>query len=193
VLLSLDKPYTKASGWGVTVAYTFTDAEENRKSGEHYALDEPDITDYPFLTSSGVARHRLVATGIIDGPWGMTYSGKLTLQTPIPISDIACFGAAAPCLPHATDSVGTGRFIAGGQIFGIRELDLAANKDFDLTGGVTMYMRLDLFNVFNFKNYSDFNTNWGANGVYNPIVTAVTNGNMYTYPRTLKLQLGFRF
>jgi len=193
LLLSLDKPYTKASGWGVTVAYTYTDAEENRKSGEHYALDEPDITDYPFLTSSGVAKHRLVATGIIDGPWGMTYSGKLTLQTPIPISDIACFGAAAPCLPHATDSVGTGRFIAGGQIFGIREVDLAANKDFDLTGGVTMYMRLDLFNVFNFKNYSDFNTNWGANGVYNPVVTAVTSGNMYTYPRTLKLQLGFRF
>lgn len=193
VLLSLDKPYTKASGWGVTVAYTYTDAEENRKSGEHYSLDEPDITDYPFLQSSGVAKHRLVATGIIDGLWGMTYSGKLTLQTPIPISDIACFGAAAPCLPHAVDNVGTGRFIAGGQIFGIRSIDLAANKDFDLTAGVTMYLRLDLFNVFNFKNYSDFSTNWGANGVYNPIVTAVTTGNMYTYPRTLKFQMGFRF
>ena len=56
-----------------------------------------------------------------------------------------------------------------------------------------MVMRLDLFNVFNFKNYSDFNTNWGANGVYNPVVTAVTSGNMYTYPRTLKFQMGFRF
>lgn len=197
VLLSLDKPYTKASGWGVTVAYTYTDAKENRKSGEHYSLDEPDITDYPFLASSGVAKHRLVATGIIDGPWGMTYSGKLTLQTPIPISDIACFFApgptTGPCTPHATDAVGTGRFIAGGQIFGIREVDLAANKDFDLTSGVVMYMRLDLFNVFNFKNYSDFNTNWGQNGVYNPVVTAVTNGNMYSYPRTLKFQMGFRF
>ena len=72
-------------------------------------------------------------------------------------------------------------------------IDLAANKDFDLTAGVTMYMRVDLFNVFNFKNYSDFATNWGANGIYNPVVMAVTSGNMYTYPRTLKFQLGFRF
>jgi hypothetical protein len=193
LLLSLDKPYTKASGWGVTVAYTYTDADENRKSGEHYSLDEPDVTDYPFLTSSGVAKHRLVSTGIIDGPWGMTYSAKLTLQTPIPISDIACFGAASHCIPANAGTPGTGRFIAGGQIFGIRTVDLAANKDFDLTGGVTMYMRLDLFNVFNFKNYSDFSTNWGANGVFNPVVTAVTTGNMYTYPRTLKFQMGFRF
>jgi hypothetical protein len=193
VLLSLEKPYTKESGWGVTVAYTYTDAEENRKSGEHYSLDEPDITDYPFLTSSGVAKHRLVSTGIIDGPWGMTYSAKLILQTPIPISDIACYGAAMHCIPANADTPGTGRFLFGGPIFGIREVDLAANKDFDLTGGVTMYMRLDLYNVFNFKNYSDFNTNWGSNGVFNPVVNAVTTGNMYTYPRMLKFQMGFRF
>ena len=84
LLLSADKPYTKASGWGVTIAYTYTDADENRKFGEHYSLDEPDITDYPFLMSSGVSKHRLVATGILDGPWGTTWSTKLTLATPKP-------------------------------------------------------------------------------------------------------------
>ncbi len=56
-----------------------------------------------------------------------------------------------------------------------------------------MYIRLDLFNAFNFKNYSDFNVNWGSNGVFNPVVTANTIGNMYTVPRTLKLSMGVRW
>jgi len=193
VLISADKPYTRESGWGVTIAYTYTNAKENRKFDEHYALDEPDITDYPFLPSSGVAKNRLVATGIIDGPWGMTYSTKLILSTPIPQSDIACYGAPAPCGPVGTSTPGTGKFLVGGKIYGVREVDFAANKDFDLTAGVVMYMRIDLLNAFNFKNYSDFNNNWGSNGVFMPVVTANTIGNMYTVPRTLKLTMGVRF
>ena len=66
----------------------------------------------------------------------MTYSSKLILQTPIPISDIACYGGPM-CIPANGDTPGTGRFIAGGKIFGVREVDFAANKDFDLTAGVT--------------------------------------------------------
>src|SRR5690606_28945382 len=104
LLLSAEKPYTRDSGWGVTIAYTYTDAEENRKFGEHYALDLPDITDYPFLTSGGVSKHRLVATGIYDGPWGLTFSSKLTLATPMPRSDIACFGGPTHCIPAVIDA-----------------------------------------------------------------------------------------
>ena len=54
-------------------------------------------------------------------------------------------------------------------------------------------MRLDLLNAFNFKNLSDFNTNWGSNGVFMPVATANTTGNMYTVPRTLKLSMGVRW
>jgi len=193
LLVGIDKPYTKDSGWGVTIAYTYTDADENRKFGEHYALDEADITDYPFLMSSGVSKHRLVATGILDGPWDMTYSAKLTLSTPTPISDIACFGGATHCIPAAIDAPASGRFLVGGKIFGTRSIDLAANKDFDLTAGVTMYVRADLINAFNWKNYSDYNNVWGSNGVYAPTSTINTIGNMFTYPRLFKLSAGFRW
>ena len=192
LLLSLDKPYTKESGWGVTIAYTYTDAEENRKSGEHYALDEEDITDYPFLQSSGVSKHRLVATGIVDGPWGMTYSTKLVLSTPAPISDIACFGAASHCIPAAFDAPGSA-FLRSGKIFGTRQIDFAVNKDIDLSAGMTMYIRGDLLNAFNFKNYSDYAVNWGSNGSYMPIALLNTTGNMFTLPRTLKLSMGVRW
>jgi len=192
LLVSLEKPYTKESGWYASVAYTYTDAKENRKSGEHYSLDEEDINDYPFLRSSGVAKHRLVAVGSIDGPWDMTYTAKLTLATPMPISDIACWGQASHCEPKAISAPGAS-FLFGGPIFGTREVDLAVNKDIDLTGGLTMYIRGDMINVFNTKNYSDYAVNWGSNGVY--LGNAVFNkaGNMFSVPRTFKLTMGFRF
>ncbi|MGH8171939.1 MAG: hypothetical protein ACREPX_02250, partial [Rhodanobacteraceae bacterium] len=193
LLLSADKPYTVESGWGVTLAYTYTDAEENRKSGEHYALDAEDITDYPFLQSSGVSKHRFVATGIIDGPWGMEYSTKVILATPAPISDIGCFGAADHCNPHVQPAPGSGSFLFGGQIFGTRTVDFAATKNIDMTAGVIMYVRLDLLNAFNFKNYSDYQTTWGSNGIYAPHASVNTTGNMFTVPRTLKISMGVRW
>jgi hypothetical protein len=192
LLLSLEKPYTKESGWGVTVAYTYTDAKENRKTGEHYALDEPDITAFPWLRAYGVSKHRLVATGIVDGPWGMTYSAKLTLATPRPISDIACWGQAGPCEPSAIAAPGAS-FLVGGPIFGTRQIDLAANKDLPLTESMSMYFRLDAINVFNFKNYSDYVTDWGSGGVFRGRATFNKAGNMYTVPRTIKFTMGVRF
>ncbi len=88
LLLSAEKPYTKESGWGATFAYTYTDAKQNRDINEHYSFDHATIHDYPFITSNAVAKHRFVATGSIDGPWDIVYSGKLTLATPIPIQRI---------------------------------------------------------------------------------------------------------
>ena len=191
LLLSADKPYTKASGWGVTIAYTYTDADENRKFGEHYSLDEPDITDYPFLMSSGVSKHRLVATGILDGPWGTTWSTKLTLATPKPYSDIAFYGADHG-YPHAINAPGQ-RFIVGGKLFGTRQVDFAVNKDFDMSAGIVFYIRADLINAFNYKNYSDYDVHWGDNGIYAPTIAFTTNGNMFTYPRLFKLSAGVRW
>ncbi|MCF5973803.1 TonB-dependent receptor, partial [Xanthomonas perforans] len=37
--LQVEKPFDEESGWGLTVAYTYSDAKENRQFGEHYALD----------------------------------------------------------------------------------------------------------------------------------------------------------
>ena len=42
VLLSAEKPFTEESRWGATVAYTYTDAEQNRDILEHYAFDRLD-------------------------------------------------------------------------------------------------------------------------------------------------------
>ncbi|MEO9079071.1 MAG: hypothetical protein ABI268_07125, partial [Rhodanobacter sp.] len=198
VLLSLDKPYSKESGWGATFAYTFTDATQNRDINEHYAFDEETIHQYPFIRSNAAARHRLVATGVMDIPWGITLSAKLTLATPTPYNDLACFGASYPtgsgCTPIGATPPGNGKFLLGGKIFGYRDVDFQATKDFDLGHGLTLYGRFDLLNAFNFKNYTDYLANWGSNGVANPSPLVVnTTGNITFVPRTIKFTVGMKF
>jgi outer membrane receptor protein involved in Fe transport len=214
LLLSADKPYTKESGWSATFAYTYSRAKQNRDINEHYSFDEPTIQDYPFIDSNAVPKHRFVATGAWDGPAGFTFSGKLTLATPTPRNDVPCLpdGVSgtllnnARCEPMAgtvsggysgTDSNATGaqRFITGGKIWGFREIDLAINKDFDLTAGVSAYIRLDALNIFNYHNYSDYDTSYFAsNGTLNKYPVAYQQfGNIFLPPREVKVTLGFRF
>ena len=166
ILLSADKPYTRGIRWGTTIAYTYTDAEQNRlTSDEHYAFDVPTISDYPFQTSNAASKHRLVMTGNVDVPWGITLAGKLTLATPIPVAHIGCCGlwpnsvGAQGEMSAAYPVVGTPRgskFLFGGQIFGYRDIDLQATKNIDLGHGMVLQIRFDALNVFNFKNYSDY-------------------------------------
>jgi outer membrane receptor for ferrienterochelin and colicin len=198
VLLSADKPYTRDSGWGATLAYTYTNANQNRDIKEHYAFDGATIQDYPFITSNAASRHRFVATGSIDGPWGLLISGKVTLATPIPNNQFACyidnalfFPSGSHCAPVAATPQGQ-RFGIGGEIFGYRSVDFQLTKNFDMTEGMTLYVRAEFLNVFNFKNYSDYTNTPNATfrdvGVmYNP------TGNITGVPRTIKLTAGFRF
>jgi len=85
-------------------------------------------------------------------------------------------------------------FIAGGDIFGYRQIDVQATKDIELPHGTSMYLRFELLNVFNYKNYSDYITNWTSNGVANDDPVAYNRiGNITGVPRTFKFSMGFRF
>ncbi len=209
VLLSADKPYTHDSGWSATLAYTYTDAKQNRDINEHYSFDEETIHQYPFILSNAASKHRFVATGSIDGPWGLLFGGKLTLATPIPKNDIACYGVTFPtgsnCTPIAgtpsgggnvndPNAIGPQGIGIGGKIFGYRAFDMQITKDFDMTAGISMYVRFDALNIFNYHNYSDYIVNWGGNGVLNQYPVSYNSiGNITGVPRTFKLTAGFRF
>ncbi|GAB3786402.1 TonB-dependent receptor [Dyella agri] len=207
VLLSADKPYTHESHWGATIAYTYSHTKQNNDNADptdQYAFDYEWIGNYPY-TSSGVAKHRLVMTGTLDGPWGFVLGAKLTLATPIPDLNLACFGATptnvdsggsagSGCRSVAIAPPGNGRFLIGGKIFGYRDLDFQATKNFMIYGNLKAYLRFDLINAFNWSNYVDYLENWGSNGVmssrpvmYNPI------GDITGYPRTVKLTMGVSF
>jgi outer membrane receptor protein involved in Fe transport len=197
VLLSADKPYTKESHWGATLAYTYTNATQNRDINEHYSFDEETIKQYPFIDSNAAAKHRFVATGSIDGPWDMVFSGKLTLATPLPKNDFMCYKSDAvfPTGSHCTPvglTPGGQSLGFGGKIYGYRDIDFQVTKNFDLTQGFTIYVRADFLNVFNFKNYSDYVLT--GNSTFNNAMAAFyTNGNITGTPREFKISMGFRF
>ncbi|HEY8329131.1 MAG TPA: TonB-dependent receptor [Rhodanobacter sp.] len=199
LLLSADKPYTKESHWGMTVAYTFTHATQNRLYSDGYAFDLPGIQYYPFQTSSAAAKHRLVMTGVVDIPWGITLAGKLTLATPTPVAAIGCCfmvpnsvgaqGEQSAAYPVVGTPSG-GRFLLGGPVFGYRDIDLQATKSFELGHGMVLQIRFDALNVLNFKNYSDTIDNF-AGASYQPSYNRV--GNILGTPRTYKLTADFKF
>jgi outer membrane receptor protein involved in Fe transport len=196
VLLYAEKPYTPDSGWGVTVAYTYTNADQNRDIKEHYAFDQETIGDYPFILSNAAPKHRIVATVVADGPWGLTFSGKLTLATPTPASGFInyAYPATAPNgannLPVAAYPSGGKRFVIGGPIWGYRDIDLAVIKNWHpFNNEVTLYGRLDVLNVFNYKNFVDATTTFPT---FYP-VTYNTDGNIVGVPRTIKFTVGMRW
>jgi outer membrane receptor protein involved in Fe transport len=197
VLLSADKPYTKESHWGATLAYTYTKATQNRDINEHYSFDEETIKQYPFIDSNAAPKHRFVATGTVDGPWGLLFAGKLTLATPVPGNTFACyldggyFPTGSHCSPFAVTPGGR-KFLVGGDVFGYRDIDFQITKEFDLTHGMKLWVRADFLNFFNFKNYTDIiytsnNVLSNAMGTYN------TTGNITGTPREFKISAGFRF
>jgi outer membrane receptor protein involved in Fe transport len=191
LLLSLEKPYTRESRWGATIAYTYTNASQNRDINEHYSFDQATIQDYRFITSNAAPKHRLVATAVADGPWGLTFSGKLTLATPTPENGFIFYNypATAPNgannLPAAGIPSGGKRFLVGGPIFGYRDVDFAVMKNIPIAGDVVWQLRLDIINAFNYKNLIDVNTMYPT---FYPL-SYVTTGNITGVPRTFKFTM----
>ena len=187
LLLSLEKPYTAASPWGVTVAYTFSDAKENRtnaSNGETYVFDYPGVGD-EFYMSNGVPKHRLVTTGIVGLPWDITLSGKLTLSSPTPRNATNCFDAVSSdnCFfdPYVID-----------QTVGFKQLDLALQKVWDTGSDIKLKVRADMLNVFNWTNWTDYD-DWRGSAtdtVQNPNFGKRSGNGIYWPTRTFKLTFG---
>ena len=195
VLVSLEKPYTHDSHWGATIAYTYTNASQNRDINEHYSFDQANIQSYPFVLSNAAPKHRLVATAVVDGPWDTVFSAKLTLATPTPFDGFInyAYPATAPNgannLPVGGIPSGGKRFLIGGPIFGYRDVDFAVIKNVPIAGDVVWYLRLDVINAFNYKNLVDVTSTYPT---FDPI-SYNTTGNITGYPRTFKFSMGVRW
>lgn len=183
LLVNLEKPYTRSSHWGATFAYTFTDARENRQFGEHYSLDYPTLRGYGWHPAGGVPRHRLVATGIYDMPWGITGSAKLTLASQMPRYGNNCRIDWSQCYFESYYPKGT---------YGEKRFDLAFEKRWHLGGNVTLRTRLDAFNIFNWTNYDGWDDSAGGPGTAaNPNYMLPNSASYKT--REFKLTVGIDF
>jgi len=177
--IKVDKPYNVSEGWGAALAYTYTDAKENRQFGEVFALDYPTLADYGWKRAGGVSKHRVVATGVLDGPLDSVASARFIYASQAPRYGTNCL---------ASDS--SGCFIDQFEpTQSFRQFDLAVSKTFKVPGG-TLRLRADLINVLNTKNYDGYDTWWGINGEANPAF-GQPSGSLLGPTRTLKLGLAY--
>lgn len=188
VFLKAEKPYSKDSGWGMTFAYTYTDSQENKSQSfadsSSYLLEHPDTHTLGWLDTAGVRKHKVVATGTVDLPWDLIFSTKLTLATPETRAGVNCSGGACrfdTFTPPGSD------FIFPGQWWGYKQVDIALIKSFDTPRDTRMKLRLDVLNLFDFKNYSAFNSDFASANLGSPLTVLAGPG------MTLKLTARLEF
>lgn len=178
--LKLEKPYTRDSSWGMTIAYTYTDAEQNSNiNGFPGAFNAPTIEGYGWFAAM-VPKNRVVATGIFDAPGGITLSGKLTVASATPRYIQDCNESSwSYC-----------HFTWYNPDHNFRQFDFAVSKEWDTGAGLKLRMRADVLNLFNWANYSGFDDWMGGAG--EPMNPNFGNPNSVSLPtRTFKLSLGF--
>jgi outer membrane receptor protein involved in Fe transport len=181
--MKIEKPYDKESGWGMSLAYTYSDAEENRQFGEHYALDYASMDDYGWHQAAGIPKNRLVATGIYDLPYDISLSGKLSLASQAPVYGYNCIAGNSQCFIE--------QFTPDHKL-GYKEFSLALNKDIDTGTDIKMNVRADVINVFNWVNYATYTTDTGTASDLNTAY-ATPNGLLALPMRTFKLSFGLNW
>lgn len=183
IYVTIDKPYTHASHWGLDIAYTYAHSKQNGNEGL-FNFDFPNIAASPFYANDADIHDQLVVTGTADLIWGFRTSGKFLLTTgqPYQVTDARCsFGQISPtCLLHIGDFAHNP---------GYAQLDLSLIKDIKTFNGQTLELRLDLLNVFNKTNMGCADSFEGAPGSPNPDYMHTTC--QVGFPRTL--QLGARY
>lgn len=196
LLLSFDKPYTEDSGWGFNVAYTFSDAEENRSdasNGESFYFDGSRV-DQRFYRSTGLAKHRLVLSGIYELPWQTTFSAKLIVASPTPRNATNCVADPAPGNPYCFYDPYT-----PDGTFGFKQFDFSLERRWDTGTDLSFKVRADVLNAFNWRNWNQYDLNRGGWGIDDAQLTVNENfgsrsGNEILLPtRTFKLSFGIDF
>lgn len=199
LLLSAEKPYTGESKWGVTFAYTYSDAKENRTNtglrDERFLFDFPTVEGFGWHTATGVPRHRLVATAIWDGPWDVTLSAKLLLQSPVEFEALNC--RDVPDAASRPPGLGANNFcffqnFKPDTTIGRRQLDLAVQKVFQTWSDFSVSLRADVLNVLNYENVENYENFRGFDNVPNPNFGNETSFRQPTRTFKLSFNVGWR-
>lgn len=98
IFLTLDKPYTGSSRWGLNVAYTYAEADQtgtdNPSEGITFgAFDYRSSDDFYRFPGTNDERQRLVVSGIVGLPWSFRFASIVTLGSGVPFT---IFDASQP-------------------------------------------------------------------------------------------------
>lgn len=165
IYLTVDKPYSETSGWGVTGSLTVqrprTNVAQELGSDEFY--NGPNQTVYGWNYVAGTEKFRFVGTGIVRGPFDTKFSGTITLASGPAFGNVIFY----PSPPENACCYGNfGGVFFPKPFFGYSNLDLRIAKNFHLPWGHDAEVSFAAFNVFDSinRNYSA----WGAGSGLNP-------------------------
>jgi len=147
VYLQAQRPYSAASHWGAGVAYTW--AKGTQIGGDLFSFDFRFPTDYPRYSSPNVQRNTVVGNWIVDVPFGVQFSGLLTLGSGVPYQIGGPENRAFPPKQN----------LILGHAFAFRDVDVRLRKQLPTWGTQGADLTLEVFNVFNYQNLGC----WGGN------------------------------
>jgi hypothetical protein len=156
--VKIDRPYRRTGriGWGAGIAYTYA-----KRSLQ--GIDNPG-DEFAFPYSGAIPKHpsndeksHVVINWVTDVPfaWGIRFSGLITLGTG-PRYDIGSrfnLGSANPVYVPGGFTPPHYSFILP-RAWAYRDVDIRLEKDFPSVRGNTVGVTLDVFNLFNYKNYA---------------------------------------
>lgn len=154
--LTIDKPYTATSKWGVTVSYTMADAK--RKGADFFTLDFPigdtfegqvinSPADWPFVDAA-VEKHHVTASAIVGLPAQIRLSSVVQLGSGVRYSvrdETAGWGPRRVAVDFNSQT---------GDTF--QQMDLRLEKKVSLPGRSDIGIMVEAINVFNHANYRNY-------------------------------------
>lgn len=149
LFLKVDKPYTSASRWGVTLAYTYAEAEQT--GNDDFTFDYVSVAASPRHPTANDERHRIVFSGILGLPWDVRFSTLITLGKGLPYS-----------IFDASRGFGPNEFVLrlnGGEqdgTFPYQSWDFRLQKEFPIAGTVALGIVAEVFNATNHDNFGCF-------------------------------------
>lgn len=200
LFVTLDKNYTKSSGWGLNIAYTLGKAEQN--GGDLFSLDALTPDAYGWRNSPGDERHRLVVSGIVDLPAGFQFSTISTLGSGQAYQVVDSTAGASAGASLFTARYPEKNCIKGVAAFCEVNLTLANRiKPFGADSAHEIELAIDVLNAFNNKNFEGFDG--GFNNTINPATGQVIDPllpadaqnatGLLTLPRRIQFRVGYRF
>jgi Carboxypeptidase regulatory-like domain/TonB dependent receptor len=178
MFLSVQKRYTDRSKWGWQLSYTLGKAEEEVNAGDVFStLDILTPDKLVRFDKSTDERHHLTANWIVGLKWGFKLSGILDLGSGTPFNATYGFGTGTNNCTHGNLDCFSGNDWPAGKarnwyrpdgdaflgmdMWRTRNIDLRLEKSIRTLQGQNVSLTAEVFNVFNYRNFTGFNTNVG--------------------------------
>jgi hypothetical protein len=217
--LSAAKRYSERSKWGVQIAYTLAEAEEEANAGDVFsALNVFTTSSFERYPTSSDERHHVTANWSVGLPWAFKFSGIIDLGSGAPFNATYGFGPGTnACNAGNKDCVGGNDWPAGESrnwyrpdgdsflgldMWRTRNVDFRLEKTFPTLSGQRVGLIVELFNVFNHRNFSGFNTSVGnfnntggitENAAFGRPTAVINDLTRSGAPRRFQLGLNYNF